>query len=366
MPQPATHYLVVRRSIPKKYWKEWWDVYKCYFGFGSFAPDLFYFPCFESVGLVKNIRKDISWENLADIFHSSGSYDFYCKLLDNAKSQKSMSTDANKLLAFAFGYYCHVVTDCIFHPYVYRSTGDHWNTKTDVPEYRHKLQELAIDNGISQKYYDIRKNKVNINWNCQNEAMLLDAEITSLLHNTLLEIYPDCYPLEENNIDNINHPLQQAYHALKQVMDKIFTGEKIAVFGALKIDTVKKIAEKILIPSTFSFTAPYPDCQGLYAYTPEDLYNFSCSTSRKIFNLTLAFWHAKKSISAKDFFAQNTTNYLGVGNWNLDTGLPCEFNNYKKMRKEDRYHYNFKIDKLKEIYINLESQYQPSEFKKPT
>ena len=33
MPQPATHYLVVRRSIPEEYWEEWWnDTYKKYFG----------------------------------------------------------------------------------------------------------------------------------------------------------------------------------------------------------------------------------------------------------------------------------------------------------------------------------------------
>lgn len=44
MPQPATHYLIARGSIPEDHHKTWWDIYKPEFALGSSAPDLFYFP----------------------------------------------------------------------------------------------------------------------------------------------------------------------------------------------------------------------------------------------------------------------------------------------------------------------------------
>lgn len=87
MPQPLTHYLVLRRAIPEKYWSSWWiPEYKNYFALGTAAPDIFYFPTVPKI--VKNIRDDIAWNEIANPLHSNGSYDLFCTLLDVAKLSK--------------------------------------------------------------------------------------------------------------------------------------------------------------------------------------------------------------------------------------------------------------------------------------
>ena len=166
MPQPATHYWVVRTAIPQNdtkgkinFWETWWDPYKSYFGLGTAAPDLFYFPLMPGV---KVSCDDFYWDGIADLIHHSRSYDIFCSLLDYAKKNKKYSIEnANKQFAFAFGYYCHVITDCIFHPYVYQSTADHWakkvySKKEDSLEFEHELahkyQEFLIDEGIYEEY----------------------------------------------------------------------------------------------------------------------------------------------------------------------------------------------------------------------
>ncbi len=356
MPQPATHYLVTRRAIPQEHWGGWWDKYKPYFGFGSSAPDLFYFPLMPTA----KARDDIVWENLANPLHSSRSYDMFCTLLSKAKQHKLAGDhDADKQFAFSFGYYCHVVTDCIFHPYVHRSTGDHWNSKEYKDELDHKVQEFWIDSGIYQRYYDKTQNFSRIQWACNNgESELLDFSIAGLFHETLLEIYPDCYPYSPD-IADINHPIQQAYSAMAQSIRTLFEGTEIYLWGRrIPVDTGKfrsKYGEAF-------FSAPYPKCSTLDSFTPEELFNFACSACRRIFLLSLSFWKSP-DLSAKEYFASSEkAHYLNAGNWNLDTGLPCQYNNYKLMREESSEHYSFKVDELKRIFATLQAEYNPEDF----
>ena len=281
MPQPATHYLVTRRAIPKEYWDTWWDKYKPYFGLGSSAPDLFYFPLMLNI---KNIRKDISWADLADPMHSSKSYDMFCSLLDIAKKNKTAySNSSEKQFAFAFGYYCHVVTDCIFHPYVYRSTRDHWSTKNFVNESKHKMQEFIIDTGVFDKYYD-RQKFSRIQWECNEEPQsLLDYGIAQQLHDALQINYTDCYPIS-SDITSEYHPIQQAYSALVQSIPTLFSGANIYLFGANRIIDTRKFNHDAQIKF---FITPYPNCDSLDSYTPEELFDFSASTCRRVFRAAL-------------------------------------------------------------------------------
>lgn len=360
MPQPATHYLVTRRSIPKEHWSTWWDKYKPYFGLGSSAPDLFYFPLLPDVA-VKNIRTDIWWDGLANPLHSSNSYDMFCSLLSKAKHHKQRGDeDTEKQFAFAFGYYCHVVTDCIFHPYVYRSTGDHWNTSSRIHETEHKTQELFIDNSLFQRFYNKEQNFARIQWECKGEnENQLEHPIALLLHEALQEVYPDCYPASLD-VSSSDHPVQQAYSALVQAISPLFEGTKVYLWGnrSIKIPTAE-IRKRI---SSDFFTTPYSDCPTLDSFTPEELFNFSSAACRKIFIVALDFWNSDIT-SAKEYFKSHSTHYLNCGNWNLDTGLPCHYNNYEQMRNEDSEHYSFKSDELKEIYRILREEYNSSDFK---
>jgi hypothetical protein len=359
MPQPATHYLVTRRAIPEEHWVNWWDKYKPYFGLGSSAPDLFYFPLLPEVA-VKGIRTDIYWEGIANPLHSSNSYDMFCALLSKAKQHKQQGgTAVEKQFAFAFGYYCHVVTDCIFHPYVYRSIGDHWNTTDRSSENMHKLQELAIDNALFKKFYNKEQHFSRIQWECRGaDENQLEEPIAFLLHEALQEVYPDCYP-KLVDISSNEHPVHQAYSSLVQAITPLFEGTKIYLWGSRSI-SIPTVELRNRFPSDF-FTAAYPNCPTLNEYTPEELFNFSSAACKKIFTTALNFWESD-AVSAKEYFKDHSTHYLNSGNWNLDTGLPCEYNNYKPMRDEDSAHYSYKCEELKLIYATLAAEYNPDDF----
>ena len=355
MPQPATHYLVTRRAIPQEYWGIWWDKYKPYFGLGSSAPDLFYFPLMPNI---KNISKEIAWSELADPMHSSKSYDMFCTLLDVAKNNKTANLlSSEKQFAFAFGYYCHVITDCIFHPYVYRSTNDHWSTKNYMNEAKHKMQEYIIDTGVFNKYYDKQKFS-RLQWECNEGSQpLLDYSIAEQFNDALQTNYSDCYPLT-SDITSEYHPIQQAYSALVQSIPTLFTGKTIYLFGANRIIDARKFNNDAQLRF---FISPYPNCDSLDRHTPEELFDFSASTCRKVFGASIQFWNSS-STDSKNYFIQHQTHYLNAGNWNLDTGLPSHYNNYVAMREENDDHFLFKADELKMTYDIIKAEYNASDY----
>lgn len=349
MPQPATHYLVARRAIPQEHWGNWWDKYKPYFGLGSSAPDLFYFPLLPK----STVRTDIVWEDMANPMHSFRSYDMFCSLLSKAKINKLQGNpNSGKQFAFSLGYYCHVVTDCIFHPYVYRSTGDYWSSTDFKHELQHKLQEFSIDTGIVHKFYG-KENFSRIQWECKDETEnLLDYSIAQLFQDSLQEVYSDCYPSSPDVMDS-NHPIQQAYSALVKSIPTLFEGSEIYLWGQrITINPREFLSGK----QDDFFTSPYPNCDTLDSYTPEELFNLSSGACRKIFIASLGFWE-DGATSAKEYFKTNSTHYLNSENWNLDTGLPCHYNNYRLMRSTEAEHYFFRAEELRQTFATLKAEY---------
>lgn len=355
MSQPLTHYLVTRRAIPEEYRGDWWDKYKPYFGLGSSAPDLFYFPL---VPVVKNIREDIDWASIANPLHSAKSYDMFCSLLHSAKKQKlEVGAKAEKLFAFAVGYYCHVITDCVFHPYVYRSTGDYWHTVSEIPELKHKKQEYFIDTAIFEKYYPSH-DLSRIQWQC-NEGMgeLLDFDIARLFNQAMLINYADCYS-PELEVETKEHPIQQAYSAMAQSIIALFEGKEIHLFGSRITYNVRDFLDE---KQERFFISSYPNCETLNSYTPEDLFNFSSSACRKLFRNALGFWESGET-DAQAYFGKHPSHYINSGNWNLDTGLPTRYNNDTAMRDASSKQYSYMADVIKNTLSVLQAEYNPSEF----
>lgn len=363
MPQPATHYLVTRFAIPEEYYSTWWDPYKQYFGLGSCAPDFFYFPLMPKK-VIGDVKEDLSWENIANPLHSSNSYDMFCNLLAVAKQTKMNAStlveekNANKQFAFSFGYCCHVVTDCIFHPYVYRSTGDLWHTTDKTAETLHKQQELFIDNELYRKYYS-RDKIYKMSVTCSEESTeLLDFSIAKFFAESLKSTYPDCLPKEDIEIstESETHPIQQAYKALIKTIPFLFESTKICLWGSkLSIDI--NISDLVSNFSNNFLTSPYENCPSLPEFSPNDLFHFSIIESYKIFNEALKFWNSD-SDNPKNFFHDNPVNYLDAGNFNLDTGLPSNCNNYKLLRSIGDEHYSFMADILTNNYNYFKLDYQ--------
>lgn len=340
MPQPATHYWVSKISLfdsDNNKFKDFFTKYKNYIALGTSAPDLFYFPLMPTI---KTDCKNFYWNGIADLIHHGRTYDLFCELLDEAKKLKyTNKEDSEKLLAFAVGFYCHVITDCIFHPYVYRSTDDDWSTgagsiKENRREFKHKCQEYLIDDGI-QKTYHLELNKDD--WNCPEKTNneLLDFIIADTFYSMLKKMYPDCMPSEFYDSHDKNHPIQQAYNALLQTITLLFEGKKILSFNSSDIIDELVQAKEFTYSENF-FDNEYPDCDGLPSYTPHDLFNFSCAVTRRFFEVVQNFWIDTSNKTAKEYFKNDSTNYLNNGNWNLDTGIQCEFNNTEELHQGNK------------------------------
>ena len=190
---------------------------------------------------------------------------------------------------------------------------------------------------------------------------MLDTCIAEMFYETLIKNYPDCFPKEYNNPNDINHPVQHAYSALMQTADLLFKGKEIFLFGG-KLHFDSTSAKEILLKLDFSltdgfFTESYPNCGELKPYSPKELFNFSCGVARKIFLETLKFWNDEGAVSSKDFFEINFTHYLNQGNWNLDTGLQCDCNNLELLHKDNESIDTIQSSILNEAYCIFESDY---------
>ena len=362
MPQPATHYWVTKIAIADSdnpTFKDFFNKYKNYIALGTSAPDLFYFPLMPTI---KTNCKNFYWNGIADLIHHGRTYDLFCELLDEAKSMKSDKTVAEKaeqLLAFTFGFYCHVVADCIFHPYVYRSSNDDWatgagsflsNPEENIAEYTHKYQEFLIDAGVKETYH-LKFDKDD--WACPEKSnnKLLDFVVADKFYSVLVKMYTDCMPTEFYNSHDENHPIQQAYSALLQTISLLFEGKEILTF--------QTVTKEIFYGDDF-FETYYPNCDGLPRYSPHDLFKFCCAVTRRIYEVVQNFWNDTSSKTAKEYFEIDFTNYLNNGNWNLDTGIQCEFNNTKELHEGNEKMNEAHIDTLtnnynifNELYKNL-------------
>lgn len=45
-------------------------------------------------------------------------------MLDHVKAN-FMTEKKDRIKAYIYGYYSHVISDCVFHPFIYRYSGDH-------------------------------------------------------------------------------------------------------------------------------------------------------------------------------------------------------------------------------------------------
>lgn len=366
MPQPATHYLVTRFSIPEHHYGLW-DKYKSYFGLGSCLPDLFYFPTVPVVadGSLVNAAintfasDDINWTEMADMMHADKSYDLFCCMLDYAKAiqinEPKNKDKYLKLFAVAFGFYSHVIADCIFHPYVYRSTGDFWNTKDFFDELKHKKQEAYIDGKLYEYFYPGKDAYQKMQINCrENGIYALNFDIAEMLKNTLSETYPSMYDTLKKDITNLEHPLHHAYIALENTTNFLFKERKgLFLWGKREFNNIS-LSDIISEFSDEFFTESYPNKGQLYDMSPRKLFLLSVAESYKVFKIAINYIYTEP-ISAKKYFSKQQTNYLNSGNFNLDTGLSSLNNTDPALTCADQSSYNFKVETLNSNYFSFNS-----------
>lgn len=370
MPQPIMHYLVVRKAIPKRYWDEYWNKdaktdFRPFFGAGSSAPDFFYLDLKENENLDKTIyfyqallNKDqfdktikiSDSTKLANAIHGDKSFDMFCFMLEYAKRNKIVNLSvAKKLFCFALGFYSHVITDCVLHPYVYRNSNDHWATKSFVNEGKHKIFEARLDKGANSY---IRGNNSgeekfkaeNYNWDCK-EKLIFDFSLTNNIDEDVWDMYDavlkrnfggSLYP-EITNYELHNDKINNSYEHFQEMAERIENADNfIAKFAQDNGNNFfnKKI-EGINLPKR----------------TPKELFEIAVRECNLVFNVCFAYF-ASKEISAKEYFKEykKVSRYINGENWNLDTGLPSKYNNEEAMLLENEEHFKQHLNELEELY----------------
>ncbi len=350
MPQPATHYLIARGSIPEDHHKTWWDIYKPEFALGSSAPDLFYFPTigkFMPQGV--SVAADTPWGHWASRLHHEKSFDMFCSLLDQARDRRinGAGKDSNdkevakKQFAFAFGYYSHVIADCIFHPYVYRETKDHWCQSSLKAKIAHPAYESLIDTALLE--YDYGKDKWgNISWKCDGETFYhLDYSLIVLLQKSLQDVYGNDFDFPQD-INDQSHPIHVSYAILKETTATLFRDDvEVPVIGSFSSSI-----RRVLKPNNF-LNEPLDVGNTLNAHTPHELFKIAKFAGQKVFNASLAFFENDHIDSSKLFFKDYPDKFLSSGNWNLDTGLSTECNTHHDIKNNTSSHFSYKSDEIR-------------------
>jgi hypothetical protein len=351
MPQPITHYLVVEEAMLKAS-PPLWQKYGNFAGFGSFGPDLFY---------IKDVFKrylnpSLNWDWVSDLQHWNHSLDYFFAMLDAIRDgYDDASIEGDKLLTFALGYYSHVITDCIFHPFVYRRSQDHWRLHQPAACYQaHKRLEALIDMDIlAVKDKGLPSPSLfRVLCDDSRSSVLLDADLVWLLDRCLPKIYSgsaDIFKCWKKNgaIADPEHPINAAYVDFKKMVGVTYEAQNIlygleAYWGGT--GPLHRL-NQIDLQETNELRGPWLP-RGLSAaltYSARDLYSLAVNAVRKMMVAASDFWQSNAA-EAAEFFFEDGLMFLEE-NWNLDTGLPAKFNNesVNLATKESRFDYGADI-----------------------
>ncbi|GEM_PF-2303642 len=371
MPQPITHYLVCEKSF-KNILPGLWHEYQGYAGLGSYGPDFFYSKGMVTEEYFIRVRKSISqirenvaasnykYVELSDLLHWEGSKDFFCYMLDSIKLNFSNVSTRNKLKTFAYGYYSHVVTDCIFHPFIYRQSRDHWITHPAENYREHKVIETLIDLFLLDREKELNRNyQFNPQTECaaKENTNMLDKDLANLINIGLRNIYSDKMELLKSfdfcDTTANHHPLHATYNAL--------LGYNLYEIGKIHLKSSVPEGQKTVREwSRAEFERVIPQGMNGFGYSPNqpllysylDLYTFSVMVTEKIISESEQFF-ANSINSSSAFFKESRVPFLKE-NYCLDTGLLSEQNSLQE--NQAAYHltrFGFGIEALTDIFESI-------------
>lgn len=342
--QPITHFLVAKKALEPLPIIQGYD---SQLAFGSFSPDLFYLLS--------------AYKEYADTIHASGSFVAFCTMLDVAKKTFFCNEEiAKKQVAFALGFYAHVITDCVFHPYVYRSSLDHWAKHDPIFELRHKKLEASIDQIVQEEIIggQITTPEPSL---CLDSSGLLDQNIAYLFHQALVGAYPDSISvdLSRYGTEDANHPLQAAYRNYCRMPEKLYGIHNILI-------GIEQIAEGFLPKKVEQHfieeerqrhcqRSPWPpsDVISSFTYNHIDMFKMAVNGVQALGNAVQSFLLDNGDVSAIDFLRGQNCLYLDQ-DWNLDTGLPSSENQNGQLMGEDHDRFEYGTIILEQMYSQLQ------------
>jgi hypothetical protein len=328
MPQPIIHVLVCQAAL-KKSLPELWTRSSRFAAFGSLAPDLFY-----AMAAEQN-----TYANLANAIHHGGTHEVFCYLLDYIKQQSIHKSRTGKWKAFAYGFYCHVITDCVFHPYVYRETHDHWLHHSPQQYEAHRKLEAKMDQYILSQHsrlFSGYRSKPDIGCQATIGSELFDAGIVTLLGNSIKTVYH--YEVDYTTV------MEASAHAIPAIDFRLAEMDSMAPLNrGHREKTIKRNAGD-LSGEAFSGDA-------WFATSVTRLYSYAVQACREIIREAEGFLQSDNA-QASRFMRQSSCPYL-LENYNLDTGLPSRLNDDMDNQADDaavRFAYGLDILEAQYLY----------------
>lgn len=345
MSQAGTHMIVAVEGSSQK--PELNRDYSHFLVLGSMGgPDLFYFSGVPHIMDFFKRRYEHDYSRIADIIHEDKTLDYFCSMLDFIK--KTPSEIQNKLKAFAYGFYSHVVTDAIVHPFVYFFSGDHPTQHSDSQLIGHKHIENVgdwVELGCRGKnFYSIGYGGLIRKCHQQGSNRTLDKDVFNMLLQGFKAIYESL--LQDKGIDYDSYfgkfagthqdPFMEAYRDYNTVY------RKLPRFRAISDNPqalrVLPIRFRVLIPKTYvqgkelSAVMPRPRKKwidsrnpNIPSYSLPELVNkFAISATKMVIDASERFF-SSDATSSREFFRQHAKRmpYLQA-NYSLDTGKRAE------------------------------------------
>lgn len=328
MPQPIAHNFVCEQAISESpLARGFWESYGNFAGFGSFSPDLFYI---EEVTAGK-----AAYGHAADDIHKDGTLDCYCIMLDAIKRLTAPPAQRDKVKAFAYGFYAHVVTDSIFHPFVYRTSGDNWVTHPEDPYAEHKTLESRIDNYlIALRMETDPAYTISISANCNvHLSEDLDHGVHDVFRDALVDTYANgrmnSYVYNRLDKPREENPVQKGYRGyfvangsdfiyLRRFHKNMMSWEHVLPLGEWSDNDLDAMNTAHRPWSTAPGNASLN-------YSVRELFDKAVAVVGQVIEVSEAFL-ASQAPSSRDVLQASNVRYLQE-NMNIDTGLPASLNN---------------------------------------
>ncbi|GEM_PF-3041722 len=405
MPQPNTHLLLIQQTFVEyilegrrnyKLIDQLLENYSNYAYLGSVMPDIFYFKDIFS--------RHRPYEQVANVRHWDGSFDYYCRMIEHAK--KSDSISQYKQLAVALGDISHSIGDDIFHgALVYPTSMDHWRLHPRETAEAHKKLENLIDTFLLKEKADLNPHQRHypnlIKCHEDNSGRTLDQSIFELLNNAMVKTYGSRMEGAKENFfeseglnyftlfgrfkpEDPNHPIREAYRDLMSYsripfylpknLDNYFglrgiipadelSNEETNImvsnywndnfFNVLKRHDIRTLLGKIPKRDPNERRWFNEESQLLPRYTVLKLFDLSVKAMKAVVEASVAFLESD-SENASEFFKQNAKNVIYLENYNLDTGRPSMLNDELRTLGNDLEKiYNFRLKIVDENLIRI-------------
>jgi hypothetical protein len=327
MPQPIAHNFVCERAVTgSSLGPQFWESFGNFAGFGSFSPDLFYIEEFTA--------GKAAYGHAADDMHKDGTLDCYCAMLDAIKALAAPPAQRDRVKAFAYGFYAHVVTDCIFHPFVYRVSGDNWLIHPQDQYTAHKTLESRIDNYLlALRMESDPAYTLSISVDC-------DAPLSEDLNHHVHDVFKDAlvaayasgrmnsYVYGRLGKDRAENPVQKGYRGYFLANGFNFAFLKRFRKNVMNLEDVRPAGEwsdPDLEPMNIAHS-PWSTAPGNASlnYSVGELFNKAVAAVGQVIEASEAFL-ASQAPSSRDVLLASTVRYLRE-NMNIDTGLPASLN----------------------------------------